>query len=69
MNRQERAQELGLQLEVAFSDLEADLARGYTARYLEVLAFSQRFWRYSIANTMLIAMQRPDATRCAGLKT
>jgi len=28
-----------------------------------------RFWKYSLGNTVLIAMQRPDATLVAGMKT
>ena len=35
-------------------------------RYLSMMA---RFHRYSLGNVMLVAMQRPDATRVAGYRT
>ncbi len=38
-------------------------------KFKRYLAVQARFHRYSWHNTMLIAMQRPDATRVAGYKT
>ena len=35
-------------------------------RYRQYLATMSRFHRYSVNNTMLIYMQRPDATHVAG---
>lgn len=46
--------------------LQQELAAGHSdalKRYLDVMA---RFHRYSFNNSLLIAMQRPDATRVAG---
>lgn len=37
-------------------------------RWAEWLAVQSRFHRYSFGNTLLILMQRPDATRVAGFK-
>ncbi len=37
--------------------------------FRQYLAVQARFHRYSWHNSMLIAMQRPDATRVAGYKT
>ena len=35
-------------------------------KYKQYLRTMSRFHRYSVNNTLLIAMQRPDATRVAG---
>lgn len=35
-------------------------------RYREYLAYMSKFHNYSLNNTLLIAMQRPDATLVAG---
>ena len=37
-------------------------------RYRRYLATMSRFHKYSVNNTMLIYMQRPDATHVAGLQ-
>ncbi len=37
--------------------------------FAEFMRFSARFHRYSFANTLLIWLQRPQATRVAGIKT
>jgi len=55
-------------------DLVARLESGFhrvqqTDEYRKYLDTVSRFHRYSIANTMLIWMQRPDATRVAGFHT
>lgn len=67
MNRQERAKELDLTIATSMQELEAELADGYTQDYLALLDFYAKFHRYSALNALLIMMQRPDATRCAGL--
>ncbi len=55
-------------------DLVARLENGFqrvqqTDEYRKYLDTVSRFHKYSIANTMLIWMQRPDATRVAGFHT
>jgi hypothetical protein len=53
-------------VEGAVAELEAQLRAGKSdalKRHLEVAA---RFHKYSFRNQLLIAMQRPDATRVAG---
>ena len=48
--------------------LEAGLDELYNSdKYKEYLAFSARFHKYSFNNCLLILMQRPDATRVAGI--
>jgi antirestriction protein ArdC len=53
----------------ALTDLNAALKKGHSdtlIRYLDVLV---RFHHYSFGNVMLIASQRPEATRVAGFHT
>jgi len=40
-----------------------------SGKFHEFLKFQTRFHRYSFSNTMLIFMQKPEATRVAGIKT
>ncbi|SFR11558.1 Antirestriction protein ArdC [Desulfoscipio geothermicus DSM 3669] len=40
-----------------------------SGKFHEYLKFQARFHRYSFSNSMLIFMQKPDATRVAGIKT
>lgn len=47
---------------------ETDAAKS-SATLLEYLSFAARFHRYSLHNSILIALQRPDATRVAGVRT
>lgn len=68
MDRKEKGAFLDKQVDDAIADLEFELSQGHSERYLEVLEFHARFWRYSIGNTILIAMQRKDATLVAGYK-
>ncbi len=66
----ERAKELGARIDQSLDALAkaVDDVRASEAfrQYLDVQA---RFHRYSWRNTMLIAMQRPDATQVAGYRT
>ncbi len=56
-------------MEEAFLDLEDQLSQGHTQAFLDVLEWHSKFWRYSLGNTILIAIQRPTAIRVAGYKT
>ncbi len=69
MNRTERGEWLNQQVENAILELEEQLSQGHTESFLEVLDFYSRFHKYSISNTILILMQRSEATLCAGYKT
>ena len=50
----------------AIEELSQALERGHSEKLKEYLAAMARFHRYSLYNVMLIASQRPDATRVAG---
>lgn len=50
----------------SFDSLLADVASGKSERFLQYLAFSARFHKYSPDNRALIYQQRPTATRVAG---
>lgn len=59
----ERMQEIVQVLEQGVRDVfESD-------RYRKYLATMSRFWKYSFRNVLLITMQRPEATRIAGIGT
>ncbi len=70
VSRTDKAKELRRQIDDSLDTLAqaVDDVRASEAfqRYLQVQA---RFHRYSWHNSMLIAMQRPDATRVAGYRT
>lgn len=68
MNRQERGDQLEEQLADAIRDLEYAINAGYTDRFLELLDFYGRFHKYSLSNVILILIQRPTATLCAGFR-
>ncbi len=68
MNRSERGEWLEETVATATQDLEHAINAGHTERFLELLEFYSRFHKYSLANAMLILIQRPDATHCAGYK-
>ena len=52
----------------AIERLAQQLNEGHTDGFRAFLAFAARFWEYSAHNALLIQLQRPDATRCAGLR-
>lgn len=52
----------------AIADLEAQLRAGKSENLKRLLEVSARFHDYSFRNQLLIAMQRPDATRVAGFQ-
>ena len=49
--------------------LADELAQGHTEAFLDYLKAMGRFHRYSSRNTMLIWMQKPEATLVAGIRT
>lgn len=53
-------------IELSLRHLEEDIARGMSDKLKSYLAAMARFHRYSLANQVLIACQRPDATNVAG---
>jgi antirestriction protein ArdC len=53
----------------AIEELIHALEAGHSERLRKYLAALARFHRYSLHNVMLIASQRPDATRVAGFHT
>jgi hypothetical protein len=57
-------------LEAARSKLAAGIeAMVKSGRWREYLAFSSRFHHYSFGNTLLIMLQKPDATQVASYRT
>lgn len=68
MNRRERGDQLQEQLSEAITELEQQLNEGHTEGFLRLLEFYSRFRKYSPGNVMLILMQRPDASLCAGFR-
>jgi antirestriction protein ArdC len=53
----------------AIEELSHALEAGHSEKLREYLSAMSRFHRYSLHNIMLIASQRPDATRVAGFHT
>ncbi len=53
----------------AMEQLSKALERGHSETLREYLAAMARFHRYSLHNVLMIASQRPDATRVAGFQT
>ncbi len=53
----------------ALDELSEALAAGHSQALTTVLRMMARFRRYSVSNQLLIAVQRPEATRVAGFRT
>ena len=53
----------------ALETLASAIGRGESEQLKAYLAMLGRFHRYSVGNVLLIAMQRPGATRVAGFRT
>ncbi len=66
MDPREREVALRARIEDAVSDLARQLAKGHTEHFQRLLQFYSRFWTYSVRNCLLIHLQYPTATRCAG---
>jgi len=56
-------------VETAINGLAEALEQGQSETLRAYLAAMGRFWKYSLGNAMLIALQRPHATRVAGFHT
>ena len=56
-------------VETLFDELVASLERGDSSALTQYFTALQRFHHYSFTNIMLIAAQRPTATRVAGFHT
>lgn len=64
--REERDEALHVHMQAAVERLSQQLSEGHTAEFLSLLRFYSRFWTYSVRNCLLIQLQRPEASRCAG---
>lgn len=56
------------QTQTYVKELAQSLAEGHTQHFLDYLGVMGRFHHYSVRNQMLVTLQRPTATRVAGLK-
>ncbi len=63
---QQRDVALKAAIENAVIRLAKQLAQGHTEEFAAFLQFYSRFWTYSARNCLLIQLQCPGATRCAG---
>lgn len=61
-----REANLRASMDEAVARLAHQLAEGHTEGFRELLGFYSRFWTYSVRNCLLIQIQCPHATRCAG---
>ncbi len=61
-----REANLRASMDAAVERLANQLAEGHTDGFREFLGFYSRFWTYSVRNCLLIQIQCPQATRCAG---
>lgn len=64
-----KAQEARRHVDQAVQQLSEELNAGKSDTLKAFLAMAAKFHRYSFGNVMLIASQRPDATRVAGYRT
>ncbi|WP_324825143.1 DUF3991 domain-containing protein [Sinanaerobacter sp. ZZT-01] len=62
-------QQSNLKMDELWSKLEDGVRAVYSSdNYINYLKFAAKFYHYSIANCLLIAMQMPNATRVAGFQ-
>jgi len=64
--REQRDEALHHLVKDSVERLSTQLSDGHTWEFLSLLRFYSRFWTYSVRNCLLIKLQCPDATRCAG---
>lgn len=64
--REERDEALHTLIQGSVERLSQQLSEGHTSEFLSLLRFYSRFWTYSVHNCLLIQLQSPGATRCAG---
>lgn len=57
------------QIDEALEELATALEQGHSEALRKYLTMMARFTRYSLGNQLLIAIQRPEATRVAGFRT
>lgn len=55
-------------IDQALTDLTEQLAGGHTAHFHQVITFYAKFHHYSVANAILIMLQKPDAEVVAGYR-
>jgi len=55
-------------VEQGFTDLAESLQAGKSEKLVEWMAVCAKFYNYSLRNCLLIAQQKPDATRVAGYR-
>lgn len=61
-----REANLRASMDAAVERLAHQLAEGHSDGFRKLLRFYSRFWTYSVRNCLLIHLQCPHATRCAG---
>lgn len=64
-----KIQEIKEKMDLYVSKLCQELKEGHTDSFKQYLKVIASFHRYSFGNQMLIAMQKPEATRVAGFQT
>jgi len=64
----ERQEELEKYVTASVEMLAGELSQGFSANFVKLLAFYARFHKYSSLNTLLIMLQRPEASKVASYK-
>ena len=67
--KDERAQELQERIDTELERLSAQLAEGHTEEFKKLLSFWSGFHSYSMGNTILIWLQKPEASLVAGYQS
>ncbi len=66
--RTEKVREAGQMLDDHIRELAEQMGRGKSEQLVRYLEFAAHFHSYSLGNLMLIMVQKPEATRVAGLR-
>jgi len=64
----DRQEELEKYVTASVEMLAGELSQGFSANFIKLLAFYARFHKYSSLNTLLIMLQRPEASKVASYK-
>jgi len=64
----ERQEELEKYVTASVELLASELSQGFSDNFIKLLAFYARFHKYSSLNTLLIMLQRPEASKVASYK-
>src|SRR3954467_3045776 len=64
----ERQEGLEKHVTASVEMLAEELSRGFSERFLKLMHFYARFYKYSARNVLLILLQRPDSRRAASYK-